>query len=221
MAKEKVMAFRIFSSYDEDKDYTKLDKFHIDAAIFFNGKTFHIFCDLIGQGIKHRGYKTVIRSRKELDDWLKGLPPDTTLMGYNSTKLDYQLLAKAFDVEFSTIDLMDAIGLEAAEALAIEKRRYPLREVARWNSVKQTVLPHFSWLFSSMELFSEWFNERFRGVAKSLCAECEMIARLGSRIRRKGRVRVVDPMTEKGVTIEMDFHKHVLQRSFFSPKEEE
>ena len=210
------MAFRIFAAESEDKDYSRLDSFSLDAAVFFNGKTFHVFCDVIAKGMNHRGYKTKVRSRKELGDWLASLPDDTTLMGYNSTKLDYQLITKAYDIKFKTIDLMDAIGLAVAEEIVVEKKRYPLRTMARWNSVKQTILPHFSWLFNSMEMFNEWFNDRFRSVAKNLCAECEMTAKLGSRIRRKGAVRVLDPVTEKGVSIPLDFHEHVLPAGFFS-----
>lgn len=220
MAKERVMSFRIFTAQSDDKDYTRLDTFNLDAAVFFNGKAFYVFCDVIAKGMNHRGYKTVVMERAELGDWLKGLAEDITLMGYNTTKLDYQLLVKAYGANFKTIDLMDAIGLSIAEELALEKKRYPLRTMARWNSIKQTVLPHLSWLFNSMEMFNEWYNNRFRSVAKNLCAECEMTAKLGSRIRRKGEVRVLDPVTEKGVLIPIDFHQHVLPRGFFTSEEE-
>ena len=95
-----------------------------------------------------------------------------------------------------------------------------MRTMTRWNSIKQTVLPHLSWLYTSYEMFNEWFNQRFRNVAKNLCAECEMTAKLGSRIRRKGEVRVLDPVTEKGVMVPIDFHEHVLPAGFFTGEEE-
>ena len=220
MEKEKIVAFRIFTAQSDDKDYTRLDTFNLDAAVFFNGKTFYVFCDVIAKGMNHKGYKTVVHDRAHLGEWLSGLPSDMTLMGYNSTKLDYQLLVKAYDAKFKTVDLMDVIGLSVAEELGLEKKRYQLRTVARWNSIKQTVLPHLSWLFNSVEMFNEWFNHRFRNVAKNLCAECEMTARLGARIRRKGEVRVLDPVTEKGVLVPVDFHAHVLPAGFFSGEEE-
>ena len=215
MATEKVMSFRVFSTEDEDKDYTDLDKFHIDTAVFFNGKTFFIFSDVINKGIIHRGYRTSVRNRSELGQWLSELG-DITLVGYNSTKLDYQLLAKAFSIDFRTVDLMDAIGLTGSEAFGISKRRYPLREVVRWNGIRQSILPHLSWIFNSVELFEEWFNQRFRGVAKSLCAECEMVARLAYRLRRKGMVRIIDPDTGRAVALEIDLYDHTLPRAFFS-----
>ncbi len=221
MAKEKVMSFRVFAAHTDDKDYTRLDSFNLDAAVFFNGKTFYVFCDVIAKGMNHRGYKTVVKDRAKLGEWLAELSDDIILMGYNTTKLDYQLLVKAYGINFKTIDLMDAIGLSIAEELALEKKRYPLRTMARWNSIKQTVLPHFSWFFNSVEMFNEWFNNRFRSVAKNLCAECEMTAKLGARVRRKGEVRVLDPVTEKGVLIPIDFHQHVLAKGFFTGNEEQ
>jgi len=221
MAKEKVMSFRVFAAHTDDKDYTRLDSFNLDAAVFFNGKTFYVFCDVIAKGMNHRGYKTVVKDRAKLGEWLAELSDDIILMGYNTTKLDYQLLVKAYSINFKTIDLMDAIGLSIAEELALEKKRYPLRTMARWNSIKQTVLPHFSWFFNSVEMFNEWFNNRFRSVAKNLCAECEMTAKLGARVRRKGEVRVLDPVTEKGVLIPIDFHQHVLAKGFFTGNEEQ
>ena len=220
MHKEKIVTFRVFTAQSDDKDYTRLDTFNLDAAVFFNGKSFHVFCDVIAKGMNHRGYKTVVHERAHLGDWLRSLSSDVTLMGYNSTKLDYQLLVKAYGVNFKTIDLMDVIGLSVAEELALEKKRYPLRTVARWNSIKQTILPHFSWFFNSVEMFNEWFNQRFRNVAKNLCAECEMTAKLGARVRRKGEVRVLDPVTEKGVLVPVDFHAHVLPAGFFANEEE-
>ncbi len=226
MYKEKIMSFRVFSAESEgmddevEKDYSRLDSFSLDAAVFFTGKTFHIFCDVIAKRMSHKGYRIEVRSRRELGDWLKKLPSDTTLMGYNTTKLDYQLLSRGFNIKFKTIDLMDAIGLAIVEELALSKRRYPLRTMTRWNSIKQTVLPHLSWLYTSYEMFNEWFNQRFRNVAKNLCAECEMTAKLGSRIRRKGEVRVLDPVTEKGVMVPIDFHEHVLPAGFFTGEEE-
>ena len=221
MAKEKVMSFRVFAAHTDDKDYTRLDSFNLDAAVFFNGKTFYVFCDVIAKGMNHRGYKTVVKDRAKLGEWLAELSDDIILMGYNTTKLDYQLLVKAYGINFKTIDLMDAIGLSIAEELALEKKRYPLRTMARWNSIKQTVLPHFSWFFNSVEMFNEWFNNRFRSVAKNLCAECEMTAKLGARVRSKGEVRVLDPVTEKGVLIPIDFHQHVLAKGFFTGNEEQ
>ena len=51
MAKERVMSFRIFTAQSDDKDYTRLDTFNLDAAVFFNGKAFYVFCDVIDKGM--------------------------------------------------------------------------------------------------------------------------------------------------------------------------
>jgi len=219
MATEKVLAFRVFSTEDDDKNYSDLDKFHIQTAVFFNGIKFFIFSDVINKGVRHKRYKTQIQPLREMSTWLDELPEDTTLLGYNSTKLDYQLLAKAFKINFRTVDLMDAIGLTGSEAFNIPKRRYPMREVVRWNGVKQTFLPHLSWVFTSVELFEEWFHQRFRGIAKSLSAECEMVARLGHKLRRKKCVKVIDPDTGRTIALPFDLYDHILPQAWIENPE--
>ena len=219
MNTEKVLAFRIFSSEDPNKDYSNLDNFNIDTAVFFSGDCFFVFSDVLNKPVKHKRYESEILPLSQLDEWLKELPEDTTLMGYNSTKLDYQLLAKAFNINFKTIDLMDAVGLTGSEAFAISKRRYPMREVVRWNGIRQTWLPHFSWIFNSVELFEEWFNQRFRSVAKSLCAECEMVATFGHKLRRKKRVKLIDPDTGRTVLLPIDIYDHILPQAWIENPE--
>ena len=219
MATEKVLSFRIFSTEDDDKDYSKLDKFHIDTAVFFNGECFYVFSNVLNSPVRHRRYNSEILPIGQLGDWLSELPEDTTLLGYNSTKLDYQLLAKAFNINYRTIDLMDAIGLTGSEAFNIPKRRYPMREVIRWNGIKQTWLPHFSWIFNSVELWNEWYGQRFRSVAKSLCAECEMVARFGHKLRRKKRVKIIDPDTGRMVALPIDIYGHVLPQAWIENPE--
>lgn len=214
MKTEKVISFRVFSSYDDDKDYSDLDKFHIDAAVFFDGKTFYVFTDVLREMI-HKGYNTKVREIKEMAEWISKLDEETTLVGFNSNKLEYQLLLKAYGIQFKTIDLMDSIGLAVSSEFDTSKKRYTLRECSRWNSIRQTLLPHFSWVFTSVELFDEWYSERFRSVAKSLAAECQMIAKLAHSIRRKKQVRVLDPVSGKGVMIPMDFYGQIIPRGFF------
>lgn len=214
MQTEKIISFRVFSSYDDDKDYTDLDKFHIDAAVFFDGRTFYVFTDVVNELI-HKGYKTQVRPRKEMGAWIKALDHETTLVGFNSNKLQYQLLLKAYDIQFKTIDLMDSIGLAAASYYDTSKPRFTLRECSRWNSVKQSILPHYTWMFTTIELFDEWYSERFRSVAKNLAAECEMIAKLAHRIRKRKQVRWLDRVSGKGVAIPMDFYGQIIPRGFF------
>ena len=114
---------------------------------------------------------------------------------------------------------MSVIFSLAALAFSLAKRRYPMREVIRWNGVKQTWLPHLSWIFNSFELFEEWFNQRFRSVAKILCAECEMVAKFGHKLRRKKRVKIIDPDTGRLETIPIDIYDHILPQAWIENPE--
>ena len=218
------MAFRVFSSTDASDlptGWSKPTAFPLDGAIFYDGNTMVVFTNEVPR-IRLEGKTAKTHRLDELQSWLD-TNQGVTLVGYGSDNFDSRLLVKHHSTSSDHLDLHEVMYEASKQHYEDHGRRYPLRTLAIANRMKQTPIPHFSFLMKPVELLIEWQAGLSRNVMKTLAAETELIAKLYQVIAVKGEIRITDERTEHPVTIPCPLTTGFLKPSehFTSANEEE
>ena len=196
------MAFRVFSATDGGDlptGWSKPTAFPLDAAAFYDGEIMVVITDEVPR-VRLEGKTTKTHRLSELQSWLDA-NQGVALVGYGSRKFDSRLLLKHCEVSANHLDLSDVMYEASGRHYEDHGRRYQLRSLAIRNRLRQTPIPHFSFLMKPVALLIEWQQGLSRNVLKTLAAETELIAQLYRTIAVKGEVRIHDDRTEHPVTV--------------------